>query len=156
MDELLHPDDLIQRLRLNRRRCFVVTGRPGAGKTRLARAMAARSGGQYVDLLETFAADAQLAAHLDTFTPRRFKAWLLSRYGPDLVLLDEMDFLWHRWDAAEKEECLTILARMSKAGFFGVFLPPHPVIENFEMVDQDGQTRIFALRELQMIVDGRQ
>jgi hypothetical protein len=27
MDDLLHPDELIQRLRLNRYRCFVITGR---------------------------------------------------------------------------------------------------------------------------------
>jgi Holliday junction DNA helicase RuvB len=33
---LIHPDDLIHRLQLDRRRCFVVTGRPGEGKTRLA------------------------------------------------------------------------------------------------------------------------
>ena len=32
----LHPDDLMRRLRLDRRRCFAITGCPGEGKTRLA------------------------------------------------------------------------------------------------------------------------
>ena len=158
MTELLHPDDLIRRLKLNRYRCFIITGRPGTGKSRLARAMAARTGGQYLDLMATFAADVQLAANLDTFTPRRFKDWLRPYYGPTLVLLDEMEFLWHRWDDAEKQEFLTILARMPKAAFFGAFLPPHPLIENFEMLDQDGRPRIFALREMKSVdsrtVDG--
>ena len=42
MADLLHPDELIYRLRLNKHRCFVITGRPLEGKTRLAQAMATR------------------------------------------------------------------------------------------------------------------
>lgn len=151
MAPLIHPDDLMHRLRLDRRRCFVVTGRPGEGKTRLAGKMAARYGGQHLDLLAVFADDAELAASVDTFTPRRCKAFLQRYATGELVLVDEMEFLWHRWDDAEKQAFLTILKLWSKPAFFGVFLPPDVIIENFHMVDQDGRPRIFSLHDLQTI-----
>jgi len=147
----LHPDDLIRRLRLDRRRCFVVTGRPGEGKTRLAEQMATRYGGQHLDLLSIFVDDPELAAGIDTFTPRRCKAFLQPYASGDLVLVDEAEFLWHRWDDAEKQEFLNILRVWSKPAFFGVFLPPNAIIEAFEMVDQDRQPRIFSLHDLQAI-----
>ena len=150
MSDLLHPDDLIRRLRLNKHRCFIVTGRPGAGKTRYAQALAARANGQYLDLLALFAADPQRAAELDVFTPQHFKAFLQGYYG-DLVLVDEMEFLWHRWDDREKQAFLTILARMPKQAFFGVFLPPDPILQTVSMVDQDGYSRVFSLHELQAL-----
>ena len=147
----IHPDELIRRLQLDRRRCFVITGRPGEGKTRLAKQMASRYGGQYLDLLASFAADPDLSASVDTFTPRRWKTFLQHYANGDLVLVDEMEFLWHRWDEAEKREFLTILKMWSKPAFFGVFLPPDAVIENFEMPDQDGRSRILSLHDLQAI-----
>jgi hypothetical protein len=149
--EPIHPDDLIQRLLLDRRRCFVVTGRPGEGKTRLAEEMAARYDGQRLDLLSIFASDPSLAGTVNTFTPRRCKEFLQAYARGELVLLDELEFLWHRWDDAEKQEFLNILKLWSKPAFFGVFLPPHVIIERFVMTDQDGRTRIFSLHDLQAI-----
>lgn len=151
MATLVHPDDLIHRLRLDRRRCFVVTGRPGEGKTRLAKQMESHYGGQRVDLLAVFADDPDLAASVDTFTPRRCKEFLQPYATATLVLVDEMEFLWHRWDDAEKQAFLTILKLWSKSAFFGVFLPPDVIIENFQMADQDGRPRIFSLHDLQTI-----
>lgn len=151
MADLVHPDDLIHRLRLDRRRCFVVTGRPGEGKTHLAEQMAAHYGGQRLDLLAAFANNPDLAASVDTFTPRRCKAFLQPYATGELVLVDEMEFLWHRWDEAEKREFLTILQLWSKPAFFGVFLPPDVVIESFQMADQDGRPRIFSLHDLQIV-----
>lgn len=151
MANRIHPDELINRLLLDRRRCFVVTGHPGEGKTRLAEQMAVRYDGQRLDLLATFAADPNLAASVDTFTPRTFKDFLHPYATGALVLVDEMDFLWHSWDEAEKREFLTILKVWSKPAFFGVFLPLDPIIEGFHMVDQDGQPRIFSLHDLQAI-----
>ena len=150
MPEPIHPDDLIRRLRLDRRRCFVVTGRPREGKTRLAEQMAARYNGQRLDLLSIFA-DPKLAATVSTFSPRRCKEFLQAYARGDLVLVDEVEFLWHRWDDAEKREFLNILKLWSKPAFFGVFLPPDPVIERFDMPDQDGQRRIFSLHDLQAL-----
>jgi hypothetical protein len=69
----------------------------------------------------------------------------------DLVLVDEMEFLWHRWDNAEKQELLSILSKWEKSAFFGVFLPPDPVLDNFVLVDQDGLLRKFSLHELQAL-----
>lgn len=151
MADLVHPDDLIHRLRLDRRRCFVVTGRPGEGKTRLAEQMAAHYGGQRLDLLAAFANNPDLAASVDTFTPRRCKTFLQPYATGELVLVDEMDFLWYRWDEAEKQEFMTILQLWSKPAFFGVFLPPDVVIESFQMADQDGRPRIFSLHDLQIV-----
>lgn len=151
MAALIRPDDLIHRLRLDRRRCFVVTGRPGEGKTHLAKQMAARYEGQRLDLLAAFADDPDLAASVDTFTPRRCKEFLKSYATGELVLVDEMEFLWHRWDDAEKQEFLTILKLWSKPAFFGVFLPPDVIIESFQMADQDGLPRILSLHDLQSV-----
>jgi chromosomal replication initiation ATPase DnaA len=147
----IHPDDLIHRLRLDRRRCFVITGRPGEGKTRLAERMAARYAGRRLDLLSIFADDAELAGSVDTFTPSRFKTFLQPYADSNLVLVDEMEFLWHRWDENEKRAFLNILKLWGKSAFFGVFLPIDAAIENFEMTDQDGQSRIFSLHDLQAI-----
>jgi hypothetical protein len=147
----IHPDGLIHRLRLDRRRCFIITGRPGEGKTRLAEQMATRYGGQRLDLLSIFAGDSELAASVDIFTPSRFKSFLQPYASGDLVLVDEMEFLWDRWDEGEKGAFLHILRVWSKPAFFGVFLPSGAIIDNFEMVDQDGRPRIFSLHDLQRI-----
>lgn len=147
----INPNDLIRRLRLDSRRCFVITGRPGKGKTRLAIQMAARYDGQRLDLLSIFAADAELAAGVDTFTPHHCKVFLQPYATGDLVLVDEMEFIWHRWDEAEKQKFLNILKIWRKPAFFGVFLPADPIIEGFDMPDQDGQPRIFSLHDLQAI-----
>lgn len=151
MGALVHPDELIRRLRLDRRRCFVVTGRPGEGKTRLATQMAVRYKGPRLDILDAFAGDAKLAASVDTLTPRRFKAFLQPYITGELVLVDEMEFLWHRWDQDDKRAFLNILQIWSKPAFFGVFLPTDPVIEAFDMPDQDRQPRIFSLHDLQTL-----
>jgi hypothetical protein len=147
----IHPDELIRRLRLDRRRCFVVTGRPAEGKTPLAKQMAERYRGERFDLLATFAGDSALSANVDTFTPRKCRDLLRAYATGNLVLVDEMEFLWHSWDDADKREFLTILRAWSKPAFFGVFLPSDPIVEQFEMVDQDGRPRVFSLRDLRAI-----
>ena len=149
MPTLTHPDDLIRRLRLDRRQGFIIIGRPGEGKTRLARTMAARYDGRYLDLLAQFAADPALSTALDTLTPQWFRAYLQPYATGSLVLVDEMEFLWHCWDMPDKQQFLSILSRWSKPAFFGVFLPPDPVLEAFSMTDQDGLPRKFLLTELQ-------
>jgi len=148
---MLDPDQLIHRLRLDRRRCFVVTGRPGKGKTRLAMQMAARYGGRWLDMLTLFAENPALAGAVDTFTPQDCKTFLQPYADGDLVLVDEIEFLWHRWDDREKLEFLNILKLWSKPAFFGVFLPPDPMIQDFEMLDQDRRSRVFSLHDLQAI-----
>jgi len=45
MADLLHPDELIHRLRPTKHRCFVITGRSLEGRTRPAQAMAIRYNG---------------------------------------------------------------------------------------------------------------
>jgi hypothetical protein len=147
----IHPDDLMRRLGLDRRRCFVVTGRPGEGKTHLATQMAARYQGQRLDVLSIFADKPELATSVDTFTPRCCKVFLQPYATGNLVLVDEMEFLWHRWDEAEKQEFMNILRLWGKSAFFGVFLPADPIIESFAMPDQDGQSRVFSLHDLQAI-----
>jgi len=142
---------LIRRLELDRRKCFVVTGRPGEGKTRLAEQMGARYGGQRLDLLAMFADDRGLAASVDRFMPRRFKKFLQPHATGNLVLVDEMEFLWHCWDDGEKCEFLNILKLWGKPAFFGVFLPSDTIIDSFQMTDQDGQPRILSLHALQAI-----
>jgi len=151
MAPLLHPDDLIKRLQLNRYRCFVITGRPLAGKTRLAEAMATRYRGQRLDLLAAFAADPILSGGLDTFTPKQFKDYLKSSATGELVLVDEMEFLWHRWDDNEKRAFMTIVERWSKPACLGFFLPDDPMLEGFSMPDQDGYSRVFSLHQLQAL-----
>lgn len=147
----MHPDDLMHRLRLDRRRCFVVTGRPGEGKSRLAEQMAIRYAGRRLDMLSLFAESPELTASVDMYTPESCKAFLQPYANGDLVLIDEIEFLWHRWDNREKRAFLNILKLWSKPAFFGVFLPPDPVIESFEMLDQDRHPRIFSLHDLQGI-----
>ena len=110
--------------------------------------MADRYGGQRLDLLATFAADPSLTTSVDTFTSRKCKDLLRPYATGDLVLVDEVEFLWHSWDDDEKREFLTILKLWSKPAFLGVFLPSDPIIEQFDMVDQDGQRRIFSLHDL--------
>lgn len=151
MKDLLHPDDLIRRLQLNRYRCFVITGRPLAGKTRLAEAMATRYGGQRLDLLAAFAADPVLSRGLDTFIPKQFKDYVQPWATGELVLLDEMEFLWHRWDDGEKSAFLTIVERWSKPAFLGFFLPDDPRLEGVTMPDQDRHPRVLSLNQLQAL-----
>lgn len=151
MANLVHLDDLIRRLRQDRRRCFVITGRPHEGKTLLATQMAARYQGQYLDLLNTFATTPELSENIDTFSPRDAKIFLTPYATGELILVDEMEFLWHRWDDIEKTEFLNILKLWSKPTFFGVFLPLHPVIDRFDIVDQDGRSRIYTLHDLQSL-----
>src|SRR5689334_15879434 len=102
MAPLLHLDDLNRRLLLNKYRCFVITGRPREGKTRLAQAMALRYGGEYLDLLATFAADPALTGEVELFTPSRLRDSLKPYATGKLVLVDEMEFLWHVWDDGQK------------------------------------------------------
>lgn len=148
---LTHPDEPIRRLKLDRRQCFLVIGRPGEGKTRLARSMAARYNGYYLDLLAEFVADSALSAALDTLTPQWFRDYLQPYATGSLVLVDEMEFLWHCWDSSDKLQFLSIISRWSKPAFFGVFLPPDPVLETFSMTDQDGLPRKFLLSELKAL-----
>lgn len=151
MPDLLHPDELIRRLQLNRYRCFVITGRPLTGKTRLAEAMAMRYEGQRLDLLSAFVADPLLSGGLDTFTTKQFKEYLQLWATGELVLVDEMEFLWHRWDDREKRAFLTLVERWTKQAFLGFFLPDDPVLEGWAMPDQDGYPRVRSLHQLQAL-----
>ena len=147
----IHPDQLIDRLRRDRRRCFIITGRPGEGKTALAEKMVDRYQGQRLDLLATFSMQTELVKTLDTYTPQRFLEFLEPYAGGHLVLVDEMEFLWHRWDEGEKSRFLRKIAKREKPAFLGFFLTPDPVIEELDMPDQDGRTRVFSLHDLQAL-----
>ncbi len=151
MAQLTHPDTFTHRLQLDRRRCFVIVGRPGEGKTRLARAMAARYDGLYLDLLTIFAADPALSASIDSATPQWVRKFLQPYATGRLLLIDEMEFLWHCWNEGERQEFLNVIRLWMKPAFFGVFLPPDPVLETLRMVDQDGVSRTFALHDLQAL-----
>jgi hypothetical protein len=148
---LVHPDELVCRLRLNKYRCFIVTGRPLEGKTRLAQGMASRYGGQRLDILTAFAADGALSAGIDTFTPQRFKEHLSPYATGDLVLVDEMEFLWHRWDDGDKRALLILIERWMKPAFFGFFLPADPILDGVILPDQDRLPRVYSLHDLQAL-----
>lgn len=151
MSTLIHPDMIFNHLLHERRRCFVINGRHEQGRSKLARKMAERYQGDYLDLLAEFSVDPQLSAQIEVFTPRRLKEYLKPRFKGHIQFLDELDFIWYTWDTAQKEEFLTILKMWDRPAFVGVFLLSEPVVENFTMLDQDRQTRIFSLRDLQAI-----
>jgi len=153
--------DFIQRLRGERKRCFIVYGDPMTGKSRFARKMCDHLGAVYINLLNEFAADAWLKAHIDTFTPEQLKGYLIAHPAcGQLAVVDDMDFLWFTWPERDRRKFLNMVAQLSRElhpdgtpdrflhTFFGFFLQSDYLVRTAHILDQDGRSRVVSLSEL--------
>jgi hypothetical protein len=116
-------------------------------------------GGSAIDLLIYFQEDPQLASGIDRFGPEQLKTLLIEQSkGKDLLVIDRPDFLLDTW---RKEERLAFY-RMVKQQWNSflentratlVFcLQSSLEIEDLNITDTRGRSRVLALAELNEIV----
>lgn len=116
-------------------------------------------GGGYLDALEYFIADQQLAAEVDRFNPDQFKTLLQDKSkGYKLFIVDRADFLLDVWRKTERQAFYRMIHMQWNSFIEGmdatlVFcLQTSDEIETLKINDSHGDSRVHRLEEFNELV----
>lgn len=96
----------LESLGQERYRCTVVhtTLDYAAAQSNFAEKACLRYGGKYFDLLAFVQNSSEINAHLDSFTPEKFKDLLIAQSaGQSFLVIDRADLLLDTWRKAERQ-----------------------------------------------------
>jgi ATP-dependent 26S proteasome regulatory subunit len=123
-------------------RIFVLYGPPLSGKTYIARELAKRVNGKYIDLLESELST--LNPKIGLYTPYDFKRdinmW--AKDTDSLLVIDEIEALLDTWARDQHEDMLKLLSRLG-----GRMHSPVLIISRLELPYEDflAKDRIFRI-----------
>jgi hypothetical protein len=110
--------------------------------------------GTYIDLLEFFIQNNELASNIDSFNPENLRKLLLDQSkGKSLLVIDRVDFLLDTWRRSERQDFFRLINDQwdgFKDGMKAklVFcLQTSQEIDTLKIVDSKKQSRIFRLSD---------
>lgn len=145
----------LERQRGERYRAFIVHGPARKGKTTFARKLADVSGGAYIDVLATVAADPALAADVDLLDANFLKRLALeaAAQGAGVIVVDEFDFLMPVWngDLALLVEIARKLSVSDTQAVIGFVMHTVSALETTTLENSKHQSRVLRLDEIQAL-----
>ena len=148
---LVRMDAFLTLQKQQRYHAFVVHGPPLSGKTAFARALAARQGGAYLDLLAMVAEDASLAERVDQLDAAAVVNLAVAHAGTmsaPLLLVDEIDFLIASWGEDGASSLVEIIGRLSVTrtpAMIGFVMQTRPGIADARLTQVGGDSRVLPL-----------
>jgi hypothetical protein len=150
--DLIDIEAVVARQRTERFRVVVLHGEPCSGKTGVARRLAKKLGGEYIDLLEQFAGDSSLSAAVPVFGAEQLRDFILSRSaGPWLLVVDNPDFLLATWTEREKDRlraALEMTNRVETERVVVFVMQTDEQITGRQLIAGPGQRRSFSLHDI--------
>ena len=141
-----------------RYRAFVIHGPAISYKTQFARKLASVLEGSYIDLLTT-AANETWGQAIDEFGAADFQSWLLKRtQSEQIVLVDNLDFLFNTWPDHEKTSFLAFIDKLSNTVtpcVHGFVLQDDPVLQSGTIAaNTKGMSRVISIQLIQDLQEG--
>ncbi len=117
---------------------FVIYGPALYGKTQLAKKIAADFEGLYIDMLKEFCEDLRKKESIDIFGPQRLLAYVqgLVTAGKDIVVIDQLDFLFNTWDDNQMREFF-VYVDQNQSDVCCIFF-----MHNYRMVEREDLVKI--------------
>jgi len=113
-----------------------------------------QANGKYLDLLEFFIQSPALSESIDRFSPEKFRNLLIEQsQGQSLLVVDRADFLLDTWRKSERQGFYRFVNDQWDSYKDGmkakliVGLQTSQEIEALKILDSQGQSRIFRLRD---------
>jgi len=144
-----------------RRRAVIVHAEPekGAAMTQFARKLCVRSGGKYIDLLDWFLQHQEVSAEIDSFSPEKFRVFLIEQSkGFGLLLVDRADFVLDTWRRTERRDFFNMITDQWDGYKDGtrakllIALQTSQEIEALSILDSQGQSRVLRLSDFNDIL----
>jgi hypothetical protein len=150
---LIDLPPFIHSLRTERRTAMLVHGAPLCGKSRFARQMVEKLDGGYLDVLATISQRPDLSAEIDQFDPAtlRLLALEFAASNPkDLIVIDELDFLFPIWDRDLQpfQNIIYDLYNPRRATAFVIFAQTRPEWDAWQLETAARQSRVIPFEIL--------
>jgi len=132
-------------------RAFIIFAPAMAGKTALAKQMEIVLGAFRFDLQVYFLEQSDLSARIDRFRPKDLELILLGLdVSQNVVIVDNMDFLFNIWTPPMKREFMAMVDLRLKSPditskTFVFFLQTDPMVTGYRLTLQQRQQRILPL-----------
>ena len=148
----------IKAQQIERYRAFVIHGPAMSYKTKFARKLAQKVAGKYIDLLPT-ALNEPWGQMIDEFGAVDFQRWLLQRtQSEQIVLVDNLDFLFNTWPDHEKIRFLTFIDKLSNTltpCVHGFVLQDDPSLQAGAIAaNTKGMSRVISIQLIQDLQEG--
>lgn len=143
----------LQVLRGERQPTCVVHAAPLSGLSHFTQTLARRSGVSYLDVLGVMAAQPDISARLDQFQPDDLGRLIVSQAQDDVVLVDDLDFLFPVWgsDVQPFQEMVRRLKHPQRPVAFAFFVHTRPEWEQWELRTAARASRVLRFEDLQPI-----
>jgi len=152
-DNIIDLQQYVAAWRGERYRTFVLHGAPLSGKSEYARALTEIvPGGLYLDMLTIVAGSPELSNKVDLLDPLALRDLVLKEaetHHSSLVMVDDLDFLVAIWgDLVAFRQMVATLAYTRAPAIIGFVLQSYPELENWQLLDSQGRSRIIRLNEV--------
>ena len=142
--DLIDLPAFLHALRGERQPTVLVHGPPLCGKTRFAQQLAKENGWGYFDVLAALSEHRELAGQIDQFDTPTLRHLLLEvpSFG-DILLVDELDFLFPLWgNLGSFKELVRTLNVPTGGVAFAFFVQSRPDWESWELLTASRQSRV--------------
>ncbi len=153
---LLDLPAFLRTLRAERRTAMLIHGAPLCGKSRFARQLADKVDGGYLNVLDTLSRRPELSDQIDQFDPSTLRRLVLEsvKSAPkDVILVDELDFLFPIWGTNLKpfQDILHDLYNPQRGTAFVFFAQSRPEWETWQLETASRQNRIVPFENLKSL-----
>ena len=129
------------------------------GKTKLAKHIAEKYNGIYLDLLQDFFKKDELKTGIDVFGPSKLITFINQRQGASqLMIIDQMDFLINTWDDPQLREFLVFIDRNQSEVCCLFILQSNRILEREALIkpNDKGHNRLINILNIQQggTIDG--
>lgn len=136
-----------------RYRHFLIYGPPIQGKTKLAKYIAERFDGIYIDILKEFQQDVNKKNGIDIFGPSKLITFL-KQYNcgvKKLMVIDQMDFLINTWDDNQFRELLVFIDQNHSEVCFMFIMHNYRILERDNPIKENdkGHNRLINIYTIQ-------
>ncbi len=146
----------ISHLEQERYRALIIHAVPekSPSMTHFCQKVCKQTDGKYLDLLEFFIQSPNLSENIDSFSPEKLRGLLIDQSeGQSILVIDRVDFLLDTWRRTERQNFFRFINNQwdsykdGMKSILVVVLQTSQEIESLQILDSQGQSRIFRLND---------
>jgi hypothetical protein len=154
-DKLIDLPALIDFQTKEQYRSIMILSPVNTKKTTFALSLAKKINAKYIDLLDIFANDDDLAKSIDMFGVSSLKKYLLSLSASEsIIIVNNIDFLINTWSEREKSEFMNLVEKLRSnetKKVFCFFVQEEYIFNSKSILNSRNESRIINLDQIAYI-----